>query len=254
MRYIGLLSVFVTGGLLMYAVLDFPDWGDPHSPASSHLSDHYITKAMEETEVPNLVTAVLADYRGFDTMLETAVVFVGGIAILGILSKRRRKRPLKKRLSLSKATLGDTEPDLIIRTTTRLLLPAIQLFALYVIAHGHHSPGGGFQGGVIFAASLILVALCFSLKNAMLKASERLLLAMANVGIYIYAGVGLLCLFSLGNFLDYSFLDWLYPGDAVRARYHSMLVVEIGVAFTVCSILFLIYAALSSKGTMKRGL
>jgi len=252
LKYIGLLSVFVTGFLLMYAVLDFPAWGDPNSPASTHLSDHYITKTLEETGVPNLVTAVLADYRGFDTMLETSVVFVAGIAILGILRKRSSTTvPIKKSGRLRTAS---PEPDLIIRTTSRLLLPAIQLFALYVIAHGHHSPGGGFQGGVILAASLILVALSFSLRSAMLKAGERLMIILGNVGIYIYAGVGVLCLLSFANFLDYSALDWLYPGDAVRARYHSMLVVEIGVAFTVGSVLFLIYAALSSKGAMRRGL
>ncbi|KPK29651.1 MAG: sodium:proton antiporter, partial [Nitrospira bacterium SG8_3] len=80
MKVIGLFIVILTGALLVYATVDFPPWGDPNSPASTHLSPHYIEKSMEETSVPNIVTAVLADYRGFDTMFETAVIFCAGVA------------------------------------------------------------------------------------------------------------------------------------------------------------------------------
>ena len=256
MRLVGLLSVFGVGFLLTYAVLDFPDWGDPNSPASTHLSPHYIEKTIEETAVPNMVTAVLADYRAFDTMLETAVVFVAGIAIIAIL-RRRRRRPFN--IDRAKFTQSfsqkSEEQNLIIRTTTRLLLPAIQIFALYVIAHGHHSPGGGFQGGVILAASLILLSLSFSLRSALANFSERTSLLFGNGGVLIFAGTGLLCLILGVNFLDYSILEHVYPAtDAIMARSHSMLVVEIGVAFTVTTILYLIYANLASSGDLKRGL
>jgi multicomponent Na+:H+ antiporter subunit B len=74
----------------MYATIDFPDWGDPDSPASLHVSPRYIEKSMEETSVPNMVTAVLADYRGYDTMFETAVIFSAGIAVVMMLRRPRR--------------------------------------------------------------------------------------------------------------------------------------------------------------------
>ena len=86
MKIFGLLAVLVTGGLLLSAVVDFPDFGDAHSPANAGVvSTHFIEKTYEETHVPNMVTAVLADYRGYDTMFETVVIFTGGIAIIAIL-------------------------------------------------------------------------------------------------------------------------------------------------------------------------
>jgi multicomponent Na+:H+ antiporter subunit B len=67
-----------------------PDWGDPHSPASIHVSPRYIEKAMEETAVPNMVTSVLVDYRGYDTLGETVVIFTAAIACI-LLIRRPRK-------------------------------------------------------------------------------------------------------------------------------------------------------------------
>ena len=88
MKILGLIAVCITGWLLLSAVSDFPEWGDPHSPANSYrLSQGYITETFSETSVPNMVTAVLADYRGYDTMFETVVIFTAGIAIIGILRR-----------------------------------------------------------------------------------------------------------------------------------------------------------------------
>lgn len=234
----------------MSAVSDFPDWGDPHSPANSYsLSQGYITETFPETSVPNMVTAVLADYRGYDTMFETVVIFTAGIAIIAIL---RRYGPKNKVMPEQK--LYKKEPDLIVETTCRLMIPIIQLFALYVVAHGHHSPGGGFQGGVIFGASFILLALARDLQAAQKWVPENRILNLAGIGIFIYAGFGFLCLLLGSNFLDYSILHKVMGVTPIEARSHSMLGVEIGVAFTVAAIMFSIYSNLASKGEMKEGL
>lgn len=89
MKYLHLVVTGVTGLLLILGTLAMPDWGDPSSPASSHVSPRYIEKGFEETAVPNMVTAVLADYRGFDTLGETVVIFTAGMAVLLILRTRR---------------------------------------------------------------------------------------------------------------------------------------------------------------------
>ncbi|MFP6887576.1 MAG: hypothetical protein VB997_08435, partial [Opitutales bacterium] len=71
MKKVALVVVVLTGALLLYAATDFPAWGNPESPASaSPVSKHFIANTGVDTEVPNMVTAVLADYRGFDTMFE----------------------------------------------------------------------------------------------------------------------------------------------------------------------------------------
>lgn len=251
MKILGLITVLITGFLLIQAERDFPDWGDVNSPASSYkLSQHYITQTFVETSVPNMVTAVLADYRGYDTLFETVVIFTAGIAIIGILrvfgSNIKQEHP--------EVILTKKKPDLIIETTCRLLIPIIQLFALYVVAHGHHSPGGGFQGGVIFGASFILLALARDLQYAQRWVPENRVLTLAGIGIFIYAGFGVASLVLGGNFLDYGFLDAIIPGDIKAAHSHSMLGVEIGVAFTVTAIMFSIYSSLSSNGHMKEGI
>ncbi len=80
MKNIILTFVILTGGFLIYGTIDMPAWGDPQSPANSYVSPRYIEQALEKTETPNIVTAVLADYRGYDTMGETTVIFTAAIA------------------------------------------------------------------------------------------------------------------------------------------------------------------------------
>ena len=87
MKRIALIAVCLTGALLIYGTLDMPDWGDPRSPASLHVSPRYIEKTVEETAVPNMVTSVLADYRGYDTLGETTVIFTAGIACLLLIRR-----------------------------------------------------------------------------------------------------------------------------------------------------------------------
>jgi multicomponent Na+:H+ antiporter subunit B len=77
----------LTGGLLIYGTKDMPKWGDPNSPASLHVTPRYIEKTIEETATPDMVTSVLADYRGYDTLGETTVIFTAGIACLLLLRR-----------------------------------------------------------------------------------------------------------------------------------------------------------------------
>jgi multicomponent Na+:H+ antiporter subunit B len=87
MKIAGLLLALLTGGLLIYGEQDMPGWGDGNSPASRHVSPRYIEKALEETGAPNMVTAVLADYRSFDTLGETTVIFTAGLSCLLLLRR-----------------------------------------------------------------------------------------------------------------------------------------------------------------------
>jgi len=267
--------VIFCGGLLLYATQDFPAWGDPNSPASSHLSPHYITQAVEETEVPNLVTAVLADYRSYDTMFEATVIFCAGIACFLLLrSFLTQKKGMyfrhiptgviihfKKLKHIPEDTeeleLIDTQwvPfDLIIKTISRILIPFIQLFALYVVIHGDFSPGGGFQGGVIFGASIILLAISYNLSTAISKVQEKLLGILCALGVIIYSGIGILCLVLGGNLLDYSQLADILPVDPVKARALGMLGVEIGVGVAVMAVMVVIYINIASEGKHDEGL
>ena len=84
-RIVAFIVTLIVGGLLFYSTVWFPNWSDPNQPASIHVSPRYIEKTLAETKVPNAVTSVLADYRGYDTMFETSVIFTAGIAVMMLL-------------------------------------------------------------------------------------------------------------------------------------------------------------------------
>ncbi len=252
--FIGVV-VTVAGGFLLSALPDFPDWGDPNSPVNATVAPYYITHSIPDTHVPNLVTSVLADYRGFDTLLETVVVFIACIGIYSIL----RIEPARTSIDETDEEIAapasyDPTDSLIVRQASRFMVPFMQLFALYVIAHGHYSPGGGFQGGVILGASLILLAVSFDLKFLLSRWREKSLMLLVATGVGLYAAVGLACLFMGGNFLDYGTLDAVLPGKQDMARSHGILLVEIGVGITVMFSMLAIHINLASNGRLERGL
>ncbi len=90
MKIFSLISAVVVGVALIYGTMDMPEWGDPHSPASTHVSPYYLEHSIEHAATPNVVTTILADYRGYDTLGETTVIFTAGIAVVLLLRKRRK--------------------------------------------------------------------------------------------------------------------------------------------------------------------
>ena len=92
LQIIPLLIVVATGALLIFGTLDMPSYGDPTAPIHQHVAPRYLADAERETTVPNVVTAVLASYRGFDTMGELAVIFTAGIGVLLLLGGARKRR------------------------------------------------------------------------------------------------------------------------------------------------------------------
>jgi multicomponent Na+:H+ antiporter subunit B len=89
--WLPLLVSLVTGGVLVYGTLGLPAFSDPQAPIHRHVVPRYVNDAERETGVPNVVTAVLASYRGYDTLGETTVVFTAGIGVIALLRRRRRK-------------------------------------------------------------------------------------------------------------------------------------------------------------------
>ena len=128
---------------------------------------------------------------------------------------------------------------------SRLMAPFMLMFGAYVVVHGHDSPGGGFQGGVIFAACLILVRLVRGPVGGWAIAPDHAI-AMACAGVGLFTGVGMLCLVFGGNFLDYAALPLALESPAIRKA--GSLAIEIGVAVAVTGVLTLIFEGLASGG------
>jgi multicomponent Na+:H+ antiporter subunit B len=130
--------------------------------------------------------------------------------------------------------------SLIVLLGARFLSPYIMMFGLYVIFHGHHSPGGGFQGGTLLAASVLLVRVAGGRLVARRQIKEFITTPLAAVGVVIYFATGMTALVAGGYFLDYGQLP--FPGiDPVLLRYYGILSIEIGVGLAVMSILIMIF-------------
>ena len=128
--------------------------------------------------------------------------------------------------------------QIIIRSVSKLFIPFIQLYAFYVIAHGDISPGGGFQGGVILGASIILYAIAFGLDKGRKRIRQKVSDIYISIGVLIYAGIGLLCLFAGGAYLEYAVLPL---GSHHHASHLGIYGIEIGVGITVAFVMVTIF-------------
>ena len=138
--------------------------------------------------------------------------------------------------------------DVIVKTLARLLMPFIVVYALYVVMHGHHSPGGGFQGGVILAAGVVLLVISHGIKQTRKRMSEKLAGVISSVGVLIYGGIGVVCLILGGNYLDYGKLSRILNVTPAEARSLGILGVEIGVALAVMAVMCTIFFAIFTVG------
>lgn len=126
----------------------------------------------------------------------------------------------------------------VVATVTYLLVPFMQIYALYLIAHGDLGPGGGFQGGAIFAASLILKAIVFGLDGKEERRLEELAGVLASAGVLLYGGIGLLCMVRGGAFLEYPALPFSDPKTAYHLGIYG---IEIGVGLAVAGAMLMLF-------------
>lgn len=136
-------------GILLLTVAYLPQFGNPGNPANNEVPKRYLEKGVEETGAINLVTGMILDYRAFDTLGESHVLFISVCSVLLLL---RREKVLQERV---KEKEGKPQ-NIILEKISFLLVPIILLFGIYVVLNGHLSPGGGFSGGAIIGAGLIL--------------------------------------------------------------------------------------------------
>ena len=230
-----LIVVTITGAVLVYGTLDMPAFSAPNAPVHLHVAPRYITESPTEIGIPNMVTSVLASYRGYDTMGEVIVVFAALIGVLSLIGIREPK---------ISPNYSEVPARPILQVMTKFMVPFILLFALYVQFHGDFGPGGGFQAGVIFSVAIILYTLTFSQYDGMQLAPPKLLKPLAALGVLIYGGTGVWTLFKGGDFLDYNVLS----DDPVAGQHLGILLIEFGVGLTVACVMILMFFAFISRG------
>jgi multicomponent Na+:H+ antiporter subunit B len=132
----------------------------------------------------------------------------------------------------------------VLRVTTKLLMPFILLFALYVQFHGDFGPGGGFQAGVIFGAGFILYALVYGIESAKRVAPAGALRLLISAGLLLYIGTGFATLALGGNFLDYGML----AHEPAHGQHLGIFLVELGVGVTVAATMVTVFFNFASRG------
>lgn len=232
--------VVITGGLLIYGTLDMPSFGSAEAPVHLQVVPRYIHDSMQEIGVSNIVTSVLASYRAFDTFGEVVVIFTAGIGVLALISVVQRPEDTAKIDSLNDSM---HKQYLILRIVSKMLIPFILLFALYVQFHGDFGPGGGFQAGVIFAAAIILYAMLFGMSTARRVINQTLIQLFAASGVLLYGSVGIVSLLNNKNFLDYTILS----ADPVAGQHLGILLIELGVGITVASVMVIIFFSFADR-------
>lgn len=183
-KYLLIFVAIVGIGWMMYPLV--ADFSNP--TGLNPLASEYVRGSVADLNMPNAVTAVVVSYRGLDTLGEVTVLFLATAGIGYFL--RRRKN----------SVCQPTEGSEILRTGTKLLTPMIVVFGIYIFTHGHLSPGGGFQGGVVIASAILMIYMAethFHLSHLLLHISESL-----SGMVYVLMGLLGLLLLGMNNFLD----------------------------------------------------
>lgn len=245
------LAVAGVGVVLVTAAAGLPPMGDPASPANSLAGRAYLAAAPADIGIPNVVTAIRANYRSLDTLGLMAIIVAAGVGVALILGAQQSAI-----LSVPKVPAGDRH--LILRVSAKLLIPLISLFAFYVQFHGGLGAGGGLEAGVIMAAGIVLYTLVFGLEEAQQALPAGLIRATASMGVLVYAGAGLVCILNGGNFLEYDHLlppavmaqiqAWVV-GDASHhqnwGRYFGVMAAELGVFLSVAAAIIAVFYSIA---------
>ena len=232
--------------VLFVATFEQPVLGDPMAPVHQHVAPWYIEKTPELIDIPNMVTAILASFRGYDTLGEVIVILTAGIGVLSVLSFKP-----KNQREISGQALGNkirgVQHHAILRVVGKLIIPILLLFGLLIQFHGKYTPGGGFSAGALFAAAIMLYGILSGADRSEAAMPSKVMLQLAVLGATLYTGVGIACMLLGGAFLDYNVL---LP-DPVTGQYWGILLVEFGVGLTVATVLVMIFNAFANRPTYR---
>lgn len=237
-----LAVVVCTGAVLIYATFDMPYFGAPDAPIHQHVAPRYLQESAHEVGPPNVVTSVLASYRGYDTFGEVGVVFTAFIGVFLLLGAGTRRSGIERQAPPN-VGVESMRQNIVLREVSDLVIAPVLIFALYVQWHGDFGPGGGFQAGVIFASGIILYALIYGIVPAQQLLPPRKLAYLPAAGLLLYAAVGIYSMLNGGNFLDYNVL----ANDPHDGQHYGILIIELGVGITVAAVMINIFFSFSER-------
>ena len=230
--------------LLLYTVTTLPAFGDPNHPINNEVSARYIEQGLQETGAVNIVTGMILDYRAFDTLGESSVLFTAAMVVLFLLRKDMESAKYSQLAQYSQThphadTYYEPKNDIILQKTATILVPIVLLLGVYVVLNGHLSPGGGFSGGAIMGAGLILYVSAFGFAQMRrfftYKTYQRIVLA----ALLTYALSKCYSFYTGANHI-HSIIPLGTPGAILSSG--LILVLNICVGFIVACTMYCFYA------------
>ena len=239
--------------LLVATVLGLPEVGQIGNPDNNEVSARYIEKGLEETGAVNIVAGMILDYRAFDTFGESNVLFVATICVMVML---RLASPTSRNSGQQDGTSSDSEltklneeesadrfyepvNDTILQVVSKAVVPIIFIFGIYIVLNGHISPGGGFSGGAVIGAGLILFLNAYGFETTEKFMNARSVKWITFVSLMVYCLAKSYSFFTGANHLE-SHIPLGTPGAILSSG--LILILNICVGCVVACTMYSFYA------------
>ncbi|MDO5564165.1 MAG: MnhB domain-containing protein [Eubacteriales bacterium] len=246
---ISILTCLIMITLLLLTVSFLPQFGNPSNPANNEVSRRYITEGLKETGAVNLVGGLILDYRAFDTLGESHVLFCAVIAVIILLKLEKdqnKKYYLKELQDLSDDEKYYDYDNQVLKFATSILFPIIMILGIYIVLNGHLSAGGGFSGGAIMGAGLILYLTAFGYEKIEKFFNFNTFKWISLFGLIAYALLKTYSFYTGANHIE-SIIPKGIAGNIISSG--LILPLNICVGLVVCSTMYAFYS-LFRKGDM----
>lgn len=230
--------------LLLYTTSTLPSFGSETHPINNEVSARYIEQGLQETGAVNIVTGMILDYRAFDTLGESTVLFTAAMVVLFLLrldkgSERYSDLARSMREAPHEDTFYEPHHDAILQRTAGILTPVVLLLGIYVVLNGHLSPGGGFSGGAIMGAALMIYVTAFGFDSIRRFFTYKTYQRVVLVALMTYALSKCYSFYTGANGI-HSVIPLGTPGAILSSG--LILVLNICVGFIVACTMYAFYA------------
>ncbi len=234
--------------VLLITVSYLPAFGAPDNPVNNEVSARYIERGIQETGAVNIVAGMILDYRAFDTLGESHVLFIAACSVLILLRLdlgKDGKQTKAKRTAEENDMKFEPKSDSILQKIAFFLIPTIIIFGIYVVLNGHLSPGGGFSGGAIIGSGLILHLNAYGFKRTGKFFTYKTFSTVSVVALLFYSLSKSYSFFTGANGIE-SIIPHGVPGDILSAG--LILPLNICVGMVVACTMYSFYALFRKGG------
>ncbi len=173
--------------LLMYMVMDMPYFGNADTLLDSEVSEFYLEHTLEHTGAVNVISGIILNFRGFDTLGEAHVLFIAVCSVMILLNMHPSDRSAHLLAYDYDESSDEPHDDEILKGGASVLFPMIVMFGIYIILNGNLSPGGGFSGGSVIGAGLILYLSVFGYVRIRRFFTARTFKALSTCALLLYS-------------------------------------------------------------------